>query len=44
MSGVNYNSYNHTTFAHVPFKAGEQGGLNIVKKPIDKVENIEYFE
>ncbi len=40
MSGVNYNSYNHTTFAHVPFKAGEQGGLNIVKKPIDKVENI----
>ena len=40
MSGVNYNSYNYTTYTPVPFKAGEQGGLNIVKKPIDKVENI----
>lgn len=38
MSGVSYNSYNYKTA--VPFKAGEQGGLNIVKKPIDKVENI----
>ncbi len=38
MSGVNYNSYNYNTT--VPFKSGEQGGLNIVKKPIDKVEDI----
>ena len=40
MSGVNYNPYSQSKFTPVSFKANEQGGLNIVTKPIDKVENI----
>ena len=40
MSGISNNSYIRTTFISVPFKAKEQGGLDIVTKPIDKVENI----
>ena len=39
MSGVN-NSYNFNMISSVPFKAKEQGGLDIVTKPIDKVENF----
>ena len=38
MSGVNYNPYSYGT--PVSFRAKEQGGLDIVTKPIDKVENI----
>ena len=40
MTGVNYNFNNYTTHAQVPFKGKEQGGLEIVTKPIDKVESI----
>ncbi len=40
MSGVNYNTYNLSSYSRVSFRANEQGGLDIVKKPIDKVENI----
>ena len=40
MSGVNYNPYSYAAGAPVSFKAKEQGGLDIVTKPIDKVENI----
>ena len=40
MSNVNYNRYNYGIYNHVPFKAKEQGGLDIVTKPIDKVEHI----
>lgn len=40
MSGVNYNLYSLNTARRIPFKANEQGGLDIVTKPIDKVENI----
>ena len=40
MSGVNNNPYNYVSIRSVPFKAKEQGGLDIVTKPIDKVENI----
>ncbi len=40
MSGVNYNLNNYNTYTRVPFRAKEQGGLEIVTKPIDKVENI----
>ena len=39
MSGVNFSS-NQYKVSPLPFKANEQGGLNIVTKPIDKVENI----
>ena len=39
MSGVNYNTYNYA-LNPVSFRAKEQGGLDIVTKPIDKVENI----
>ena len=40
MSGVNYNPNNFRTYTPVSFKANEQGGLDIVTKPIDKVETI----
>lgn len=40
MSKVNYSMYNLNTLVHPAFKSNEQGGLNIVTKPIDKVENI----
>lgn len=40
MSGVNYNPNNYNVRVQVPFKANEQGGLEIVTKPIDKVESI----
>ena len=40
MSGVNYNLNNYNTYTRVPFRANEHGGLDIVTKPIDKVENI----
>ncbi len=35
---TNMNSFN--TYNRVPFRAQESNGLNIVTKPIDKVENI----
>ena len=40
MSGVNFNSYSFNANAQPSFRSNEQGGLNIVTKPIDKVENI----
>lgn len=40
MSGVNCNMNNISTTHFVSFKAKEQGGLDIVTKPIDKVENL----
>ncbi len=40
MSGVYYNMNNYNNYCRTPFKGEEQGGLNIVTKPIDKVENI----
>ena len=40
MSGVNYNTNDYRNYSPVPFKAKEQGGLDIVTKPIDKVEHI----
>ena len=39
MTGVNYNVNSYLS-SSVSFKAKEQGGLDIVTKPIDKVENI----
>lgn len=40
MSGVSYNPYSLNAARRLPFRANEQGGLDIVTKPIDKVENI----
>ena len=40
MSGVNLNSYSFNAYARPSSMSNEQGGLNIVTKPIDKVENI----
>lgn len=40
MSGISINQYNYDSIRPVSFKAKEQGGLDIVTKPIDKVENI----
>lgn len=40
MSGVNYNLNNYGSNNRIPFRAGEQGGLEIVTKPIDKVEAL----
>ena len=39
MSGVNYNPYSYSTYSPT-FRAQEKAGLDIVTKPIDKVENI----
>ena len=39
MSGVNYNPYSFSTYSPA-FRAQEKAGLDIVTKPIDKVENI----
>ena len=40
MSGVNNNLNNNITYNRLSFKARETGGLEIVTKPIDKVESI----
>lgn len=41
MSNVNYDQYRANTYNYPSFKANKgQGGLDIVTKPIDKVENI----
>ena len=40
MTGVNYNLKNYVSYAQIPFRGKEQGGLDIVTKPIDKVESI----
>lgn len=40
MSGINYNTNGFHNYYPVSFRAKEQGGLDIVTKPIDKVENI----
>ena len=40
VSVVNYNTYNFRHVGPLSFKANEQGGLDIVTKPIDKVESI----
>ena len=40
MSGVNNTNYYNNYNVKVPFRANEQGGLDIVTKPIDKVESF----
>lgn len=40
MSGVNYNTNSYHNYSPVSFKTKGQGGLDIVTKPIEKVENI----
>ena len=41
MSGINNNTNGFNNYArHVSFKADDKAGLNVVTKPIDKVENI----
>ena len=39
MSGINNTNF-YRNYSPCSFRANEQGGLNIVTKPIDKVENI----
>ena len=40
VSVVNYSINNYNNHHSISFRGEEQGGLNIVTKPIDKVENI----